>query len=440
MSTFFAYTIIGLSLGGIFALAALGIVLIYRVTGVLNFAHGAMGMFSTFVAWQIFYDWPHPGLAPWAVTAEAITVGLLFAMVLGLVLEFAVFRWVRNRPQIVKAVITIGVLLTLQSTASLIWKNNQYHLPIYIAPQDWTRQVAGVPIGANYVVIVLVALGLAFGLAAFLRYTAFGRAMRAVSDNPTSAALWGVRVDAAGPIVRFGIAIVEFGILARIPVGLDQGFQFDAALAVIWAFGILSLVVLTGYAGQVSLCQATFAGVGAYGAGMVVSSLHGGYLLGIVIGVLFATVLGVLVGLPALRLHGITLAMVTLGIALVFDKYVFQDHLFDWFTGGAGGWQVTTADVLGIKVDSSHHLLAAYDILLALFCLVSVLMVNLHQSGAGRRLRAIRDSEVAASTMGVNLTRYKLLAFALSAGIAGLGGSFYPLVAGPVDPPPFLVL
>src|SRR5207237_5962999 len=119
-------------------------------------------------------------------------------MFLGLVLEFAVFRWVRNRPPIVKAVITIGVLLTLQSTASLIWKNNQYHLPIYIAPQDWTRQVAGVPIGANYVVIVAVALGLAFGLAAFLRYTAFGRAMRAVSANPTSASLWGDRAATGG--------------------------------------------------------------------------------------------------------------------------------------------------------------------------------------------------------------------------------------------------
>src|SRR5256885_2450215 len=200
MSTFFAYTIIGLSLGGIFALAALGIVLIYRVTGVLNFAHGAMGMFSTFVAWQVFYGFPHPGLAPWAVTAEAIAAGLLFAMVMGLVLEFAVFRWVRNRPQIVKAVITIGVLLALQSTASLIWKNNQYHLPIYIAPQTWTFSVADVPIGANYIVIIVAALALAFGLGAFLRYTGFGRSMRAVSDSPTSASLWGVPVGRVGAV------------------------------------------------------------------------------------------------------------------------------------------------------------------------------------------------------------------------------------------------
>jgi branched-chain amino acid transport system permease protein len=200
MSEFAAYTIIGLSLGGIFALAALGIVLIYRVTGVLNFAHGAMGMFSTFVAWQVFYGYPHPGMPSWMVTAEAIAAGLGFAVLLGLVLELLVFRWVRSRPQIVKAVITIGVLLALQSAASLIWKNNQYHLPIYLAPQTATFRLADVPIGANYVVIVVVALGLAFGLAAFLRGTAFGRAMRAVSDDPTSAALWGVRVDAVGAV------------------------------------------------------------------------------------------------------------------------------------------------------------------------------------------------------------------------------------------------
>lgn len=200
MTQFAAYTIIGLSLGGIFALAALGIVLIYRVTGVLNFAHGAMGMFSTFVAWQVFYGYPHPGMAPWMVTAEAIGAGLLFAVVLGLVLELAVFRWVRDRPQVTKAVITIGVLLALQSAASLIWKNNQYHLPIYLAPQTATFKIADVPIGANYIAIVVVALALAFGLAAFLRSTALGRAMRAVSDNPTSAALWGVQVDKVGAV------------------------------------------------------------------------------------------------------------------------------------------------------------------------------------------------------------------------------------------------
>src|SRR5438132_3031219 len=194
MGAFAAYTIIGLGLGGIFSLAALGIVLIYRTTGVLNFAHGAMGMFSTFVAWQVFYGWSHPFWPTWLATLLAVLAGLIFAAVMGLFLEFAVFRWVRTREPVVKAVITIGVLLALQSAASLIWKNNQYHLPIYLAPQQATFQLAGVPIGANYIVIVIMALGLAFGLGAFLRYTSFGRSMRAVSDSPTSASLWGVPV------------------------------------------------------------------------------------------------------------------------------------------------------------------------------------------------------------------------------------------------------
>jgi branched-subunit amino acid ABC-type transport system permease component len=201
MSELAAYTIIGLSLGAIFALAALGMVLIFRATGVLNFAHGAMGMFSTFVAWQVYYGWDHPAWVPsWGVTAIAVVVGLVFAVALGLVLEVAVFRWVRTREPVVKAVITIGVLLALQSAASLIWKNNQYHLPIYIAPETATTMVAGVPIGANSVVIIVVALALAFGLGAFLKYTALGRAMRAVSDDPVVASLWAVPVDKVGAV------------------------------------------------------------------------------------------------------------------------------------------------------------------------------------------------------------------------------------------------
>jgi branched-chain amino acid transport system permease protein len=238
-------------------------------------------------------------------------------------------------------------------------------------------------------------------------------------------------------MIRVLVVLVLFGVLARIPVAFDVGFRFDAALSVIWAFGILSLVLLTGYVGQISLCQATFAGVGAYSAGLMVNAFHADYFVAVAVAVIAAFALGVLVGLPALRLHGITLAIVTLGIALVFDRYVFQDHAFAWFTGGSGGWRVDGARMFGLQVDSSAHLMSAYVILLGLFCLVALLMVNLHNSGAGRRFRAIRDSELAAATMGVNLTRYKLLAFGMSAAIAGMGGAFYPLVSGSVSPQPF---
>src|SRR5258706_10629578 len=187
-------------------------------------------------------------------------------------------------------------------------------------------------------------------------------------DHPLAARAAGGGEMMPGHIVRFAIAIIAFAILARLPVGLDPAFQFDAALAIIWGFGILSLVLLTGYARQVSLCQATFAGVAAYGAGMTVASMHCGYLLGIVISVLAATVVGVIVGLPALRLHGITLAIVTLGIALVFDKYVFQDHIFDWFTGGTGGLHVTPGRHLRPPVGPATHLLTPHHPMLAPFC------------------------------------------------------------------------
>ena len=245
MAAFLAYTIIGLSIGGVFSLAALGIVLIYRTTGVLNFAHGAMGMFSTFVAYQVFYGYSHPFWPPWLATLLALIAGLGFAALLGLGLELGVFRWVRTREPVVKAVITIGVLLALQSAASLIWKNNQYHLPIYVVPQQWVWMIPGVdvPVGANSVLIVVVAIGLAFGLGAFLRYTAFGRSMRAVSDNPTSAALWGVPVGKVGAVswMLGSVVAALAGILIT-----AEGINFDTTSLTLLIIDALAAALIGG--------------------------------------------------------------------------------------------------------------------------------------------------------------------------------------------------
>lgn len=190
---FSSYTVIGLTLGGIIALAAIGIVLVYRVTGVLNFAHGAMGMFSTFVAWQFLYRW-HQSV--WI----SILAGLLFSLVLGFVLENAVFRWMAGRPQLVKAIVTVGILLVLQAAASLIWGNNQYHFAIVIPGTAKVVQMFGVPVAYSKLIVIAMALLMAAGLAAFLRYTKFGIAMRAVSDDPASASLWGVPVNFVGTV------------------------------------------------------------------------------------------------------------------------------------------------------------------------------------------------------------------------------------------------
>jgi branched-subunit amino acid ABC-type transport system permease component len=180
--------------------------------------------------------------------------GLVFAALMGLFLDVAVFRFVRTRPPVTKAVITIGILLALQATASLIWKNNQYHLPIYVLPQDWVKHVADVPIGANTIAILVVALGLAFGLAAFLQFTSFGRAMRAVSDSPTAASLWGVpvgRISAVSWMLGSLIAAVA-GILITPFINFDTTsltlLIIDAlAAALIGGMVSLPLTMLGGF-------------------------------------------------------------------------------------------------------------------------------------------------------------------------------------------------
>ena len=233
--------------------------------------------------------------------------------------------------------------------------------------------------------------------------------------------------------VKIALSLAALVLAAVVPIGLDPAFQFNAALSVIFAFAILSLVVLTGYVGQISLCQATFVGVSAYTVSMLTVSYHVAFPLAALCGVLVSFVLGVIVGLPALRLGGILLAIVTVGVALVFDGYVFQDQAYAWWTGGLNGWIFPGVTVLGVRLDSFHNVLHTYWLLLGLFAIVAVLVVNIHDSGSGRRFRAIRDSEVAAATMGVSLTRYKLLAFGLSAAIAGLGGAFVPAALGSVS-------
>lgn len=192
MQDLVSYTILGLSLGGIFALAAIGIVLVFRVTGVLNFAQGAMGMFSTFVAWGAV-NWYHQP------AALAVLEALMFAAALGLLLQFAVFRPLTGRPPLVKAVVTVGILLVLQSVAALVFGNTNYHAPIQLVPER-SILIARVPVGYDQALIVAAALGLAAALAAFLSRTRLGMAMRAVSDDPVAAGLWGVPVWLVGAI------------------------------------------------------------------------------------------------------------------------------------------------------------------------------------------------------------------------------------------------
>jgi len=272
---FVANTVAGVVLGGIFTLSAIGIVLVYRVTGVLNFAQGAMGMFSTFVGWKIIHDL-HP-LAPNLGVAfknpASIAVGvagaLVFSVLLGLLLQYGVFYWLRGRPPLVKAVITVGVLLALQSVASIVFGSTQYHQAIIFfdptrCPVNnsncFTVPIGTFAIGYDQILVIVVSLVLAGGLALFLRYARIGVAMRAASEDPVAASLWGLPVGTIG-----ALAWVVGSLVAAIAgiMLISVGVTFDTISLTIIVVDALAVAMI---AGLVSLPLTV---IGGFGVGLL---------------------------------------------------------------------------------------------------------------------------------------------------------------------------
>ncbi len=180
-------TLVGIAFGALYSLAALGIVLIYKTTGVLNFAHGAIGMFSTFVAYEfgVVRHWP---------AAIAVILALAFAAAFGWFMERFTLRPLRQRPVLTRVIVTLGWLLVLQSVAGLIWKDTSYHIPLQVFPQNGLR-IAQLTLGYNQIANVIVAAVLAVLLGLFLKLSPLGVAMRATSDNPSAARLLGIEVN-----------------------------------------------------------------------------------------------------------------------------------------------------------------------------------------------------------------------------------------------------
>jgi ABC-type branched-subunit amino acid transport system permease subunit len=193
---------------------------------------------------------------------------------------------------------------------------------------------------------------------------------------------------------------------------------------------VLSLVVLTGLVGQVSFCQYSFAAIGAFTVGSLVGGHGWSFWPALLLGVVFSIVVGVLVGIPALRLSGLFLAILTIAVALFFDKFVLAPGTWDSFSGGISSWSLGRPSFLGISLEGAY---AFYLFTLAVFLLASLAVWNLSRSKTGRVLRSIRNSEVAAATSGVNLTAWKLAAFGVSAGLAGLAGGLLAAGIGSVS-------
>jgi len=177
----------------------------------------------------------------------------------------------------------------------------------------------------------------------------------------------------------------------------------------------LSLVVLTGYAGQLSLAQYAFAGIGGLVGARVAASLGLPFPAAVVIGMLGAIPAGLLIGLPALRTRGVNLAIATFGCAFAVQNIVFSSDTY------IGQVQVHPS-LFGWSIDGITHPRRYATVCLFALAITAVLVVNLRRSRTGRRLIAVRGNERAAAALGISVYGAKLYAFGLSAALAGLGG------------------
>lgn len=184
---------------------------------------------------------------------------------------------------------------------------------------------------------------------------------------------------------------------------------------------MMSVIVLTGYTGQLSLGQMAVAGIGALSTGLLVSRANWPIEVAVPVGVILTIPVGLLFALPALRTRGVNLAVVTLGLGFTISEVVFANGR--WVsTGFAGGTEVGTAQVFGYQVDATTHPHRWAVVCLIAFVACGLVVANLRRSRTGRRLIAVRTNERAAASLGVSVFGAKLFAFGVASAIAGLGG------------------
>ncbi len=193
---------------------------------------------------------------------------------------------------------------------------------------------------------------------------------------------------------------------------------------------LLSITLITGMAGQLSLCQATFAGIGAFTA--AVFAVHSGlnFLVGGLIGCAIAALVAVLLALLSLRLRGLGLALMTLAAALLFDNTAFNDI---WVTGGAQGTSLQ-AKWLGTNAFFNFDGHAMFLLIMVVLVITVVIVLLVRKGTVGRNLAAMRGSETATAGLGVNPAKQRIVVFALSGAIAGVGGVLYSLQNQHVSP------
>jgi branched-chain amino acid transport system permease protein len=231
---------------------------------------------------------------------------------------------------------------------------------------------------------------------------------------------------------RFWYGLLLAGVLLA-PLGLDDFYLGELALVYIYAIAGIGLMLLVGYTGLVSLGHAAFLAIGAYAHTWFLS--HGWpFPLALLKASLITGLVGALIGLPAMRMTGIYLAIATLAFAVIVEQVIVH---WESVTGGFRGMVVPSPHLLGLDLGGS---VAFYFVCLLILLVCLLFALNILRSPTGRAMTAVRDSEISAQSMGIHLARTKSMAFALSAAFTGLAGGLLANRLGYVAPEAFTVL
>ncbi|GIF98750.1 ABC transporter permease subunit [Catellatospora citrea] len=511
--------VLGLFTGLTYGLLAVGLVLVYRSSRFLNFAHGSVGVFGAAVLSLL-------------VTAARVPYWVAFPLAMAVaggvsaLIEVAVVRRLRGRPGVTGMIATLGLSQFVLILALLVSSQGLNGLTFPKPPGLPSFTLGRTPIGPAFTAMALLAPLLLGGLALFLRRSRFGLAVRAGADAPDTAQLNGIpaarmttlawamagavaafsailvtptqgaqSIDTLGPeLLLRGLAGAVAARMASLPIafaaclGVGVGEQvllstgagrggvslalalfilvallvqpqlgrrdgeqarwpravpapaspagrILAGLALLTAAGAaylvtnetasalttvagfavvgLSVLLVTGLAGELSLGQFAFAGIGA-AVSLHTAAATGNFFLGAVAGCAAAAGSAVLVGLPALRLRGIALAVTTLAFALAAEAWLLR---LPWLLGDGVSAPKPVWTGYALVLAKDYYLFALLMLVLALW-----LAHRLRAGGFGRVVLALRDNEDAARALGVPAPRRKLQVYAAAGALAGLGG------------------
>lgn len=233
-----------------------------------------------------------------------------------------------------------------------------------------------------------------------------------------------------GKLWRVTLGLIVAALLFALPSYFKNPYLiYVMDTGLVYALMVLGLVVLVGFTGLLSLGQAAFYAIGAYTSALLVLRLHAPVWIGVLGATIFSGAWGVLVGLPSFKLEGPFLVIITIGFAEIIRLITLNAQAL---TGGPFGLSQIPPLPIGQFLLNTPQ--SFYYFILALNLIVALSVGRLRDSRVGRAMRAIRDDELAAWSMGINARTYKVMAFALSAMLAGLSGAMYGHLTSYLNP------